>query len=110
MLSRRSIDMMLDLIENRVACMQVIDREDHRQLAILTQARKEILSLSAQVKREANSKTNKNQRIRRHPPFTAPRGRPCNVLWDLPRRRATRGCRRHSDILYCGRMYPNDMF
>ena len=56
MLSRRSIDMMLDLIENRVACMQVIDREDHRQLAILTQARKEILSLSAQVKREDRSK------------------------------------------------------
>ncbi len=56
MLSRRSIDMMLDLIENRVACMQVIDREDHRQLAILTQARKEILTLSAQVKREDRSK------------------------------------------------------
>ena len=56
MLSRRSIDMMLDLIENRVACMQVIDREDHRQLAILTQARKEILSLSAQVKREDRGK------------------------------------------------------
>ena len=57
MLSRRSIDMMLDLIENRVACMQVIDREDHRQLAILTQARKEILSLSAQVKREDRGKS-----------------------------------------------------
>jgi hypothetical protein len=56
MLSRRSIDMLLDLIENRVACMQVIDREDHRQLAILTQARKEILSLAQQVKREDRGK------------------------------------------------------
>lgn len=57
MLSRRSIDMMLDLIENRVACMQVIDREDHRQLAILTQARKEILSLAQTIKREDRAKT-----------------------------------------------------
>ena len=56
MLSRRSIDMMLDLIENRVACMQVIDREDHRQLAILTQARKEILSLAQTIKREERAK------------------------------------------------------
>jgi hypothetical protein len=56
MLSRRSIDMMLDLIENRVACMQVIDREDHRQLAILTQARKEILSLAQTIKREDRAK------------------------------------------------------
>lgn len=57
MMSRRSIDMLLDLIENRVACMQVIDREDHRQLAILTQARRELLSMSAQVKREDRSKS-----------------------------------------------------
>ncbi|MBM3523283.1 MAG: hypothetical protein FJX57_10025 [Alphaproteobacteria bacterium] len=48
--------MLLDLIENRVACMQVIDREDHRQLAILTQARREILSMSATVKREERGK------------------------------------------------------
>ena len=47
MMSRRSIDVMLDLIENRVACMQVIDREDHRQLAIMTQARRELLALRA---------------------------------------------------------------
>lgn len=57
MLSKRSIDMLLDLIENRVACMQVIDREDHRQLAILTQARKEILSLSAAIKHREHSRS-----------------------------------------------------
>lgn len=51
MLSRRSIDMMLDLIENRVACMQVVDREDHRQLAILTQARRELLAIRTQAPR-----------------------------------------------------------
>jgi len=46
-ISRRSIDMLMDLIENRIACMQVVDREDHRQLAILTQARREIMTMSS---------------------------------------------------------------
>jgi hypothetical protein len=54
-LSRRSIDMLMDLIENRIACMQVVDREDHRQLAILTQARREILTLTSAVRREATA-------------------------------------------------------
>jgi hypothetical protein len=49
MLSRRSIELMLDLIENRVACMQVVDREDHRQLAIMTQARRALLALRDQA-------------------------------------------------------------
>lgn len=45
MISRRSIELMIDLVENCMACMQVIDREDHRQLAIMTQARRELLAL-----------------------------------------------------------------
>ena len=49
MLSRRSIDMLFDLIENRLATMQVIDREDRRQLAILTQAQRELLLISKTV-------------------------------------------------------------
>jgi hypothetical protein len=56
-LSRRSIDMIIDLIENRVACMQVVDREDHRQLAILTQARRELMTLSSTTKREDRVKS-----------------------------------------------------
>jgi len=54
-LSRRSIDMMMDLIENRIACMQVVDREDHRQLAILTQARREIMTLTGGLRREVKA-------------------------------------------------------
>ena len=54
-LSRRSIDMLMDLIENRIACMQVVDREDHRQLAILTQARREIMTLTGPIRREVNA-------------------------------------------------------
>ena len=54
-LSRRSIDMLMDLIENRIACMQVVDREDHRQLAILTQARREIQTLTGSIRREVKA-------------------------------------------------------
>ena len=54
-LSRRSIDMLMDLIENRIACMQVVDREDHRQLAILTQARREIMTLTGPIRREVSA-------------------------------------------------------
>jgi len=47
MMSRRSIDILIDLVENRMACMQVIDREDHRQFAILSQARRELQGMKA---------------------------------------------------------------
>ena len=47
MMSRRSIDMLIDLVENRMACMQVVDREDHRQFAILSQARRELQGMKA---------------------------------------------------------------
>ncbi len=44
-LSRRSVVMLLDLIENKLACMQVLDREDARELATIEQARREILAM-----------------------------------------------------------------
>ena len=47
MMSRRSIDILIDLVENRMACMQVVDREDHRQFAILSQARRELQGMKA---------------------------------------------------------------
>ncbi len=47
MISRRSIDILVDLVENRMACMQVVDREDHRQFAILSQARRELQAMKA---------------------------------------------------------------
>ncbi len=51
-LSRRSIQTLMDLVENKLSCMQVVDREDARELAILESARRE-LSLLAGLRRQA---------------------------------------------------------
>ncbi len=45
-LSRRSIQTLLDLVENKLSCMQVVDREDARELAILEAARRELSSMA----------------------------------------------------------------
>jgi hypothetical protein len=45
-LSRRSIHTLLDLVENKMSCMQVFDREDARELAILEHARRELAALA----------------------------------------------------------------
>ena len=45
-LSRRSIHTLLDLVENKLSCMQVFDREDARELAILEHARRELAGLA----------------------------------------------------------------
>ncbi|MGQ0663581.1 MAG: hypothetical protein ACT4P2_08335 [Pseudomonadota bacterium] len=44
-LTRRSIETLLDLVENKLSCMQVIDREDARELATLENARRELAVL-----------------------------------------------------------------
>ncbi|MBI3451420.1 MAG: hypothetical protein HY057_01015 [Rhodospirillales bacterium] len=43
-LSRRSVETLLDLVENKLTSMQVIDRDDARELAILENARRELCS------------------------------------------------------------------
>jgi len=45
-LSRRSVHTLLDLVENKLSCMQVFDREDARELAILEHARRELATLA----------------------------------------------------------------
>ena len=49
-LSRRSIQTLMDLVENKLTQMQVVDREDARELAVLESARRE-LSLMAGLRR-----------------------------------------------------------
>ena len=51
-LSRRSIQTLMDLVENKLSMMQVVDREDARELATLESARRE-LSLMAGLRRPA---------------------------------------------------------
>ncbi len=45
-LSKRAIETLTDLIEIKLSCMQVYDREDARELAALEQCRRELASLS----------------------------------------------------------------
>jgi len=45
-LSRRSIQTLTDLVENKLSMMQVVDREDARELAALEAACREVTSLA----------------------------------------------------------------
>lgn len=45
-LSRRSIQTLTDLVENKLSMMQVVDREDARELAVLESARRELTLLA----------------------------------------------------------------
>ncbi len=46
-LSKRSIETLIDLIEIKLGCMEVYDREDARELATLENCRRELLGLAA---------------------------------------------------------------
>jgi len=50
-LTRKSIETLLDLVENKLGCMEVHDREDARELAVLEKARRELLGESADAAR-----------------------------------------------------------
>lgn len=45
-LSKRSIETLLDLVEIKLSCIQVFDRDDARELAALENARSELQALS----------------------------------------------------------------
>lgn len=45
-LSRRSIETLVDLVKIKLSCMQVLDRDDARELAALEQARRELAALA----------------------------------------------------------------
>lgn len=41
-LSKRSVETLLDLVEIKLSCLQVVDRDDARELAALETARSEL--------------------------------------------------------------------
>lgn len=45
-LTKKSIETLTDLIENKLASMEVFDREDARELACMEKARRELVSLA----------------------------------------------------------------
>ena len=44
-LSRRSITTLLDLVEIKLSCIEVVDREDHREVKTLRACREELLQM-----------------------------------------------------------------
>jgi hypothetical protein len=46
-LSQRSIETLLDLVEIKLSCLEVYDREDAREKSCLENARKELSSMKA---------------------------------------------------------------
>ena len=44
-LSKRSIETLLDLVEIKLSCIEVFDREDQRELNSLEAARRELIAL-----------------------------------------------------------------
>jgi len=50
-LSKRSIEALVDLVEIKLSCLDVFDREDAREKAILENARRELIAIAAGNKR-----------------------------------------------------------
>ena len=44
-LTKRSVETLIDLVEIKLSCIQVFDRDDAKELAALEQARRELVSL-----------------------------------------------------------------
>ena len=44
-LTRRSIATLLDLVEIKLSCIEVVDREDHREFKALRACREELLQM-----------------------------------------------------------------
>jgi hypothetical protein len=49
-LSKRSIETLLDLVEIKLSCLQVFDRDDARELAALETARKKLQAVAGMPK------------------------------------------------------------
>lgn len=50
MMSKRSVDTLLDLVEIKLNCMQVLDREDAKELALLESCRRGLIALRTSLK------------------------------------------------------------
>jgi hypothetical protein len=56
LLSQRSIETLLDLVEIKLSCLEVYDREDAREKSYLESSRRELMSMM-QTKRPAASRS-----------------------------------------------------
>ena len=49
-LSKRSIETLMDLVEIKLSCIQVVDRDDARELASLETARNELTAMTGSAR------------------------------------------------------------
>lgn len=66
-LSRQSIEALTDLVEIKLSCIQVFDREDAREMAILELCRRELGKLSEDAEAGSVVPFARAQRRRRGP-------------------------------------------
>lgn len=64
-LSKRSLITLLDLVENKLSCIEVVDREDAKEVAALESAKRELSAMLQVV-----SKARRNAEV---VPFAKPR-------------------------------------
>ena len=55
-MSKRSVETLLDLVEIKLSSMQVLDREDARELALLESCRRDLLAMRASLKGQKGGK------------------------------------------------------
>jgi hypothetical protein len=60
-LTRRSIATLLDLVEIKLSCIEVVDREDHRELKALRACREELLQLIERCQAARGSSAGRQQ-------------------------------------------------
>ena len=54
-MSKRSVETLLDLVEIKLSSMQVLDREDARELALLESCRRDLLAMRAGLKGQTSA-------------------------------------------------------
>jgi hypothetical protein len=64
-ISKRSVEMLLDLVEIKISYMDVADREDARDLVVLEQCREELRGLTNGAPRSTVSSTMLARQVRR---------------------------------------------
>ena len=64
-LSKRSVEMLVDLVEIKISYMDLSDREDARDLVVLEQCREELRGLTNDAPRATVSSTMLARRVRR---------------------------------------------
>lgn len=64
MLSKRAVETLLDLVEIKLSCFEVYDRDDSRELANLEQCKRELVELGSSAHRASGDLVSMDRRGR----------------------------------------------